>query len=311
MKIQESKSDIMAFDSQLLDGIVIFSDVVATGSFTKAAEMSGHSTSYISKEINKLEARLGVRLMQRTTRSLSLTPEGEVYYQQCQQIIEDAEQAQNLVSGGQAEPQGTLNISCPTSFAMARLQGVFSDFIRQYPKVDLNIDLSNRKVDLIADGFDIAIRATRQLEDSSLISRKIYHSDGIVVAAPSYLKHFGEPETVADLAHHQAITYSHLKQPDIWQFKNSHGETETIKVSSRIQTNSSELEISLCVAGHGVMLMPRFNFNGELEREELVEVLQDYTHPDIGVYVVYPSRKHLSAKVRCFIDFVSKELACT
>ncbi len=299
----------MAFDSQLLDGMVIFNEVVNSSSFTKAADISGHSTSYISKEINKLEARLGVRLMQRTTRSLSLTPEGEVYYQQCQQIIEDAQQAQNLLSGGQAEPQGTLKISCPTSFAMARLQGVFSDFIRQYPKVNLDIDLNNRKVDLIADGFDIAIRATRQLEDSSLISRKIYHSDGIVVAAPSYLKQYGEPKTVADLAHHQAITYSHLKQPDIWQFENAQGETETIKVSSRIQTNSSELEVSLCVSGHGVMLMPRFNFNGELERGELVEVLQDYTHPDISVYLVYPSRKHLSAKVRCFIDFVSEALS--
>lgn len=299
----------MAFDSQLLDGMVIFNEVVNSGSFTKAADISGHSTSYISKEINKLEARLGVRLMQRTTRSLSLTPEGEVYYQQCQQIIEDAQQAQNLLSGGQAEPQGTLKISCPTSFAMARLQGVFSDFINQYPKVNLDIDLSNRKVDLIADGFDIAIRATRQLEDSSLISRKIYQSDGVVVASPSYIEKFGQPNTVADLKHHQAITYSLLKSPDYWQFSNTLGEEESVKVHSRVQTNSSELEISLCVSGHGVMLMPRFNFNGEIERGELVELLPDYTHPEISVYLVYPSRKHLSAKVRCFIDFVSEELS--
>lgn len=299
----------MAFDSQLLDGMVIFVEVVNSGSFTQAALTSGHSTSYISKEINKLESRLGVRLMQRTTRSLRLTPEGEVYFQQCQQIIDDAEQAQNIVSGAQAEPQGTLKISCPTSFAMARLQHVFSEFITQYPKVNLEIDLSNRKVDMISEGFDIAIRATSQLDDSSLISRKIYSADAVVVAAPSYLKQFGTPTKVNELENHSAITYSHLKHPSIWGFINQQGKVETVKVNSRVQTNSSELEISLCVAGHGVMLMPRFNLNGEIERGELVELLTEYQRQQINVYVVYPSRKHMSAKVRSFIDFAYNQLA--
>ncbi|MFT4764215.1 MAG: DNA-binding transcriptional LysR family regulator [Oleispira sp.] len=298
----------MAFDSLLLDGMVIFTEVVNSGSFTQAAANSGHSTSYISKEINKLEARLGVRLMQRTTRSLKLTPEGEMYFQHCQQIIADAEQAQSIVSGAQVEPQGTLRISCPTSFAMARLQQVFSDFITQHPKVNLEIDLNNRKVDLIAERFDIAIRASSQLDDSSLISRTIYSADAVVVAAPSYLQQFGIPTTVIELENHSAITYSHLKQPDVWSFINPQGKTETIKVSSRIQTNSSELEISLCVAGHGVMLMPRFNLNGEIERGELVELLTEYQRPEINVYVVYPSRKHMSAKVRSFIDFTMSNL---
>jgi DNA-binding transcriptional LysR family regulator len=294
----------MAFDTQLLDGMVIFVEVVNSGSFTKAALSSGHSTSYISKEINKLESRLGVRLMQRTTRSLSLTPEGEVYFQQCQQIIDDAEQAQNILSGGQAEPQGTLRISCPTSFAMARLQGVFSDFMTQHPKVNLEIDLNNRKVDMISEGFDIAIRASNQLDDSSLISRQIASGDRVLVAAPSYLKQFNTPTTVSELADHQAITYSHIKQPDVWHFVNKQGKEEVVKVKSLIQTNSSELEISLCVAGHGLMLMPRFNLNGEIERGDLVELLTEYKHPTIHVYLVYPSRKNMSAKVRSFIDFV-------
>jgi DNA-binding transcriptional LysR family regulator len=298
----------MAFDSQLLDGMVIFVEVVNSGSFTHAALVSGHSTSYISKEINKLESRLGVRLMQRTTRSLRLTPEGEMYFQHCQQIIDDAEQAQSILSGAQAEPQGTLRISCPTSFAMARLQPVFSDFMTLHPKVNLEIDLNNRKVDMISEGFDIAIRASSQLDDSSLISRKIYSADAVVVAAPSYLKKFGAPKKMKELENHSSITYSNLKQPDIWEFINSEGETETVKVNSRIQTNSSELETSLCVAGHGVMLMPRFNLNGEIERGELVELLTEYQLPEINVYVVYPSRKHMSAKVRSFIDFTFGQL---
>ncbi len=218
----------MAFDSQLLDGMVVFVEVINGGSFTQAALTSGHSTSYISKEINKLEARLGVRLMQRTTRSLSLTPEGEVYFQQCQQIIDDAEQAQNRLSGGQAQPKGTLRISCPTNFGITRMRTIFSEFIKLYPEVDLEVDLKNN---------------------------------------------------------------------DQWSLTNPEGKIETIKLNSRVQTNSSELEVSLCVAGHGVMLMPRFNLNGELERGE------------INVYVVYPSRKHMSAKVCSFIDFVCAELA--
>ncbi|MEH6449590.1 MAG: LysR family transcriptional regulator [Oleispira sp.] len=298
----------MAFDTQLLDGMVIFVEVVNSGSFTKAALSSGHSTSYISKEINKLESRLGVRLMQRTTRSLSLTPEGDVYFQQCQQIIDDAEQAQNILSGGQAEPQGTLRISCPTSFAMARLQGVFSDFMTQHPKVNLEIDLNNRKVDMISEGFDIAIRASNQLDDSSLISRQIASGDRVLVAAPSYLKQFSTPTTVSELADHQAITYSHIKQPDVWHFVNKQGKEEVVKVKNLIQTNSSELEISLCVAGHGLMLMPRFNLNGEIERGDLVELLTEYKHPTIHVYLVYPSRKNMSAKVRSFIDFTCAAL---
>ncbi len=299
----------MAFDSQLLDGMVIFVEVVNSGSFTQAALTSGHSTSYISKEINKLESRLGVRLMQRTTRSLSLTPEGEVYFKQCQQIIDDAEQAHAILSGGQAQPKGTLRISCPTSFAMAQLQQVFSDFINLYPEVNLELDLNNRKVDMIAEGFDIAIRGTLQLEDSSLISRKIYSSQGLVVAAPSYLEKFGTPTNVTDLSNHDAITYSHLKHPSLWSFTDKNGKIESIQMKSRVQTNSSEMEVSLCVAGHGIMIMPSFNLNGEVERGELIELFQHYQRPEINVYLVYPSRKHMSAKVRSFIDFVVSALA--
>lgn len=299
----------MSFDSQLLDGMVIFVEVINSGSFTQAALTSGHSTSYISKEINKLESRLGVRLMQRTTRSLSLTPEGEVYFQQCQQIIDDAEQAHNILSGGQAQPKGTLRISCPTSFGLTRMQVIFSDYINLYPEVNLEIDLNDRKVDMIADGFDVLIRASHQLDDSSLISRKIHSSDAVIVAAPSYLEKHGIPKSAQELEGQQAITYSNIKHSNQWNLTDQDGKIETIKVNSRIQSNSSALEVSLCVAGHGVMLMPRFNLNGELERGELVELLPGYQRPEINVYVVYPSRKHMSAKVRSFIDFVSAALA--
>ncbi|MFT5807851.1 MAG: DNA-binding transcriptional LysR family regulator [Moritella dasanensis] len=216
----------MAYNAQLLNGMVIFVEVVNTGSFTLAAQSSGHSTSYISKEINKLESRLSVRLMHRTTRSLRLTPEGEIYFLQCQQIMSDAEQAEETLNGRQLEPKGTLRVSCPTSFGNSRMQTILSQFLNLYPQVNLELDLDNRKVDMVTEGFDVLIRG-------------------------------------------------------------------------------SEMELSLCLAGHGITRMPRFNLGDEIETGKLVELFNDYQHQEINVYLIYPSRKHVSSKVRHFIDFVT------
>lgn len=298
----------MAYNPQLLSGMVIFVEVVNCGSFTLAAQSSGHSTSYISKEINKLESRLGVRLMHRTTRSLSLTPEGELYYQQCQQIISDAEQAENTLSGRQQEPKGTLRISCPTSFGLSQMQSILARFMTLYPLVDLELDLSDRKVDMIAEGFDVLIRASHQLDDSSLISRRILRSHGVVIAAPSYLAVHGIPETPADLAQHKIINYSYLKQPNQWSIRDQAGELHQVQLQSRVLTNSPEMELSLCLAGHGITRMPRFNLSDEIETGKLVELFSDFQRQSIDIFLVYPSRKHVSSKVRCFIDFVITEL---
>ncbi|MGY0216529.1 LysR family transcriptional regulator [Endozoicomonadaceae bacterium StTr2] len=299
----------MAYNPNLLDGMTIFAEVVDAGSFTQAAAHTGHSTSYISKEINKLEGRLGVRLMNRTTRSLSLTPEGQLYYQQCQQIISDAEEARLALMGQQLKPSGTLRVSCLTSLDMNLLQTMFSGFLTRFPEVNLELDMSNRKVDLIAEGFDVIVRATPQLEDSSFISRRIMQSQTIIVAAPEYLRQYGVPERPEDIRQHKCICYSYLKQPRLWHFKNQYGKETQVEVDSYIQTNSSAMELSLCKSGHGIVRLPQFMLQDELETGELVELFPDYRQPEVNVYLVYPSRKHLSPKVRAFIDYVAEYLS--
>jgi len=298
----------MSSPTTLLDGLVIFVTVVKAGSFTKAAQNTGHSTSFISKEMNKLESRLGVRLMNRTTRSLSLTPEGESYFQQCQQIISDAEHAENSLSGQQAQPQGLLKVSCPSSFGNARMQHIISGFLEAYPLVNLDLDFSNRKVDMVAEGFDVIIRASHQLDDSSLISRRVFRSHAVTIASPRYLARYGTPKTPEDLSQHKMITYSYLKQPNVFGYTDQNNQEHQVPVNSRVQTNDSEMELFLCVAGQGIVRLPYFILNDELETGKLVELFSDCQKQYIDVYVIYPSRKHMSSKVRRFIDFVVDEM---
>ena len=298
----------MAFDSKILDGMVIFSEVITAGSFTQAAENSGHSTSYISKEVNKLEARLGVRLLNRTTRSISLTPEGELYFQQCQQIITTAHEAVSLLSGHQLEPQGTLRISCPVSFGLSRLRPILAKFIALYPKINVELELNDKKIDIVADGYDIAIRASRVQEDSSLISRRILMSRGITLASPDYLAKHGTPQSLQELSQHQTISYSYLKQPGIWTYMTVEGKSVDIPVNCRFISNSPEMELALCIAGQGITRLPAFNLHDELQTGQLVELFPELPKIEIGVYLIYPSRKHMSSKVRHFIDFVMQEL---
>ena len=298
----------MAYNPQLLDGMVIFTTVIDAGSFTKAADVTGHSTSYISKEINRLEERLGVRLINRATRSLHLTADGQLYYQQCQQIIADANQVQNALLGHQLRPTGTLRISCPSSLAVVRMQDIFSGFLDLYPEVDLDLDLNNRKVELIAEGFDVVVRATPQLEDSSLISRKVMSSRAITLASPAYLQKYGTPQHPDELINHQCITYSYLKNPRQWPYKNQYGMEINVEVNSRVAVNTSEMELALCLAGHGIARMPGFLFSDEFEHGQLVELFPDFQRSPIDIYLIYPSRKHMSAKVRSFIDYVVENM---
>lgn len=295
---------MVGFNGKLLDGMVIFAQVIASGSFTKAADISGHSTSYISKEVNKLEERLGMRLLHRTTRSISLTPEGELYYQQCQQIIDNAVSAEALLAGHQIEPQGNLRISCPVSFGLSQVRPKLAEFIAKYPKVNVELDLNDRKVDLISEGWDLLIRASLELEDSSLISRKLTTAKSLTLASPAYLKKYGTPNTPEELSNHDTISYSNLKQPNVWSYPDGNGKLLDVNVKSRLISNSPEMELALCVAGQGITRLPSFNISDELESGALVQLFPDLPSIELGVYLVYPSRKHMSSKVRHFIDFM-------
>lgn len=257
----------MALNSRLLDGIVIFVEVIKSGSFTKAADNTGHSTSYISKEVTKLEDRLGVRLINRTTRSISLTPEGEMYFKQYQQITDDAEQAETSVNQRQLEPIGLLKVSCPISFGLPHLKPILAKFLTLYPKVNLELNMTGRHVDVVADGFDVVIRTAVQLEDSGLISRLLINSYGVTVASPQYLALHGTPKHPSELSQHKTITYSHAPTPNVWQYQTEKGELVAVQIESRVLTNSPEIELELALAGQGITRMPKFNLSDKLESE--------------------------------------------
>ncbi|MDP2561172.1 LysR family transcriptional regulator [Psychrobium sp. 1_MG-2023] len=295
-------------DTKLFDGVVIFTKVIQHQTFSAAAEATGHSTSYISKEINKLEARLGVRLLNRTTRTLSLTPEGESYYNQCQQLVFDAAHAVSNLNLGRVEPKGLLKVSCPTSFGHSHLQPILSEYLRLYPEVSLELDFNDRKVDLIEEGYDLAIRAAMSLEDSSLICKKIRDYRGYTVASPQYLEYNGRPRTPYELIKHRCMGYSNHKQPNRWVFENQEDKKVEVDVPLSILCNSAEVSLAMVLDGHGICRLPEFYMEQQLANGEVEVLFEEYHAQVISVYALYPSRKHLSPKVKCFIELLLERL---
>ncbi|OBU33787.1 LysR family transcriptional regulator [Photobacterium kishitanii] len=291
-------------NNKLFDGIIIFVQVVKSGAFSSAAEVLGHSNSHISKEINKLEARLGVRLLNRTTRSLALTPEGEAYYQECTQLIIDAEQALRFISQDSLNPKGILKISCPVWLGTQYLQQVFSDYLALYPDMQLDIDLNDKTVDVVADGYDLAIRASVELTESSIICKRLFSSKIYTVAAPSYLRQFGTPDHPSELIHHHCLCYSNLKKSNRWQYSNADGYTFNVDVQQKLRCNNTPMMVAMTVNGAGICHVPAFYIEAQLQSGELTVLLPEFDSTLVNVYVVYPSRKHLSAKVRRFIDLL-------
>ena len=299
-------------ETKLFDGIVIFTHVVNCASFSAAAEITGHSSSYISKEINKLESRLGVRLLNRTTRSLSLTPEGKSYFEQCQQLVADAQDAIKLLNQSNISPKGLLKVSCPVAFSQGYLQNILAEYLQRYPNVQVELDLNDRHVDLIQDGFDLVIRATGKLVESSLVSRKIYSCKSYTVATQSYLNNFGKPVSPEELSQvknqHLCICYSNSPTPTRWLYKNSKGKDIAVDVNAKLICNSAKMELAMVLAGQGICRLPEFTMEQELADKKLELLFTDYSTPVIDVYAIYPSRKHLSPKVRCFIDLLVERM---
>jgi len=299
----------MAVNTKLFDGIVIFNQVVITGGFSAAALATGHSTSYISKEINKLEARLGNRLLNRTTRSISLTPEGKAFNNQCKQMILDAEQAQGILDQSNISPKGTLKISCPLGFGSNYLKPILVEYLAKYPEVTLDLDFSDRHVDVIQDGFDLVIRATTALEDSSLICKKLKSFKGYTVASTDYIKQHGKPQKPEELINHQCMCYANHKNPTRWMYKTPKGEVIHVDVPQKILSNNAEIQLAMVLAGHGICRLPEFYMADELKTDKLEILFDDYQTQTIDVFALYPSRKHLSPKVRCFIELLTEKIS--
>lgn len=297
----------MKYNSKLLDGIVIFASVVDAGGFGAAAKRLGHTASHVSKSVATLEQRLGVRLLNRTTRSVSLTDDGQAYYDRCKVILEVAEEASLVTEERRAHPRGRLRLTAPVSFGLSHLSRLLPKFMDLYPDITLDVELNDRMVDIVAQGFDLAIRVG-SLEDSRLISTRLASSRGVVVASPAYWDRFGRPEYPADLTAHKCISYSNMPVPNEWEFRSKTNGREKIKLEIAALCNSAELETALTVAGMGVTRLPEFTCQQELASGALEIVLADYETEPLGIYAVYPHRAHLSVKVRAMVEFIRSEM---
>lgn len=281
----------------------VFSAVVDASSFVGAAENLGMSKAAVSRYVSELEQRLGVRLMHRTTRKLSLTPEGEVFLARCRDILSSIEASEAELSTRSVTASGLLKLSVPVSFGISHLAPLWSDFLDAHPQVTLDVQLADRVIDLVEEGFDLAVRIAR-LPDSSLVSRRLASTRLVLCAAPSYLSRYGTPQHPSELTQHAVVGYSLMAMGDQWQFTGPEGPV-SVKVRPRMWSNNGDTCIAAAVQGAGIQLQPTFLIEQQLAHGQLVEILPQYRSVELGIYAVYPSRKFVPPKVRALVEFLS------
>lgn len=284
-----------------LEDMRIFVGTVDAGSFTAAAEKLGLSKQFISRRIMTLESRLGVRLLVRTTRRLSITDAGRSYYERVRAIIDDVDDVEQAISSQNAAPRGTLRVSAPMSFGTLHLGPAMARFMAQYPEINVELDLSDRFVDIVGEGYDVAIRIG-QLNDSTLIARQIAPMQLVTCASPTYLKVHGKPAAPSDLKHHDCLLYGHNRGVE-WLFSDK-GKALRVPVRGRLRANNGELACAAAIAGLGIVYLPTFIVGTALRNKELRTVLDAYAPPPAGIYAVYPQHRQSSSAVKAFADFM-------
>jgi DNA-binding transcriptional LysR family regulator len=283
--------------------MAVFAKIVATGSLSSAARDLGLSPAMVSRRLAALEARLGVRLVNRTTRSLSLTDEGANYYESCARVLAEIEDANAAVSAGRQEPRGTLRVALPAAFGNQYVAPLVPQFAARYPAVQLALSLSDRAVNLIEEGFDLAIRIAA-LEDSSLAARKLAPNRRVLCASPEYLRRQGAPREPADLREHNCLLASDFEGS--WEYKDAGGKAGTVRVSGRYVCDNWEVLREWALAGLGIALKSTWDVRRHLESGALLPLLPGYSFDSgVAIYAVYPHRRHLPAKTRAFIDFLA------
>jgi DNA-binding transcriptional LysR family regulator len=282
----------------------VFAKVVELGGFARAAERLGLSTSATSRCVAELEAHLETRLLNRTTRRLSLTESGQVFYERCVQLLADLDEAEQATRGGGTEPRGTLRLTCAISFGRRHLAPAIADFLSVHPRLRFEVALSDRVVDLVEEGYDLAIRIG-DLGSRNLVARKLADMRLIPCASPAYLARCGWPQTPADLAQHTCFTYEYASPRNLWRFRARDGREVSVRIAGNVHANNGDFLAAAAVSGVGVAFEPDFIVGEDLKAGRLVRLLDGYESPAEGIYAVYPSRRHLSAKVRAFVDFLA------
>jgi DNA-binding transcriptional LysR family regulator len=286
-----------------LSDVAVFVRVVESGSFTRAADALALSKAAVSKYVNRLEARLGARLLHRTTRRLALTEAGEALFARSAAALAELHEAENDVAQLTGKPRGMLRVTAPTYFGVTVLAPRLKEFRARYPELTLDLDLSDRIVDIVKERFDVAVRISA-MPDSSLVAMKLAPCPTALVAAPSYLRRHGTPATPADLADHEGLGYSVVRTPNEWRFRAAKGRWISVTIRNQIRCNNDFALKQFALDGLGLAYFPRFFVEGELASGRLVQVLADHPGPELAINAVYETRRHLLPKLRAFLGFL-------
>lgn len=288
----------------------VFASVVQRGSFTQAADALDTSAANVTRYVHELERHLGTRLLNRTSRRLSLTESGKALYERARTILEEVAEAEALASASTVQARGRLRLNAPLSFGILHLAPLWPRFLARHPEVELDVSLSDRVVDLVEEGYDLAIRISRGGAGSN-IGRRLATSHNLVCASPEYLAQHGVPKELDDLSKHACVAYSNSTMAEEWPLTDSAGRTQVVRMRSVMQSNNGDTVRAAALAGRGLIWQPSFLIGEDLRAGRLVRVLPEYSLPDIDILAIYPSRRHLSAKVRLMIDFLVEQFRDT
>ncbi|ADO69245.1 LysR family transcriptional regulator [Stigmatella aurantiaca] len=290
-----------------LNQMLTFARVVARGSFSVAARELHVPPSTLSRQVASLERRIGLRLLERTTRKLRLTEAGALYYERCSQIARDVEDADSTVRALSLTPRGTLRLSAPPVLGEMFLGPPLAEYVKLYRDMKVELSLNSRRVDLVQEGFDLAMRVAVALDDSSLMARRLGVSTRLLCASPQYVRDHGTPASLAELPAHPTISIGSGHEP--WRFLDAKGEVIEVKVEPRVEVNSSALVLELCLAGAGLALIPSFLAATRVAEGSLVQVLPEIRTRPLEVLLLFPSSRQLAPKVRAFLDVVDRHIA--
>ena len=285
-----------------LVGMAIFARVAESRSFSGAAARLGLSKSMVSKEVSKLEQSLGARLLNRTTRQLSLTEVGAAFYEHCARVVQEAEEAELLVGRLQGEPRGVLKLTAPVAFATLHVASALPPFLDRYPDMQVDLTLSDRLFDLAEEGYDLSIRIARELP-ANLVARQLAPINRVVCATPAYLAKHGVPATPQALAEHNCLVYTHANPDSVWRFRGPEGPI-VVPVRGNLRLNDDEAIWQAVLGGLGISLLPTFIVGKDLQAGTLQPVLTRYVPTERKLHALYLPNRHLSTKVRVFIDFL-------
>ncbi|MGF1736429.1 LysR family transcriptional regulator [Photobacterium satsumensis] len=290
-----------------LSAMRTFVRVIQTGSFSAAAREQSSSQATVSKKVAALETKLGVKLITRTSRDLSLTQAGAEYYEYCTVLLSEMDEVEAKVRSQVTSPKGILRVAAPAPLGRLLLAPLIVEFIREYPDIQIDMSLEERHVDLVSEGIDIAIRA-RKLEDSSLVARPLFENPQLLVASPEYITLYGKPKTPVELKQHHCIVYTLKRTLNNWHFSHG-GDDVSIPVSGPFRSNSGETNLEIALGGLGITQLPIWMVEEHLKEGRLVQVLNEYQSDKIPINAIYPQNRYTPLKVRCFIDFIQERLA--